>query len=95
MYWLEIVMQCILLFFVVISDLKKCGSHLIEGTTLKFEKATVGRFLRVGARKNISILESLKTCLKNCLWLLLYLSFISPLRTVMAMSVNTNRILDS
>ena len=36
-----------------------------------------------------------ETCLKNCLWLLLYLSFISPLRTVWAMSVNTNRILDS
>lgn len=36
-----------------------------------------------------------ETWLKNCLWLLLYLSFISPLRTVRAMSVNTNRILDS
>ena len=60
MCWLEIVMQCILLFFVVISDLQKNGSHLIEGTTLKFEKATVGRFLRVRARKNISILESLR-----------------------------------
>ena len=49
-YWLEIVMQ----------SWKKCGSHLIEGTTLRFEKATVGRFLSARARKNISILESLR-----------------------------------
>ena len=84
------------------------GENLMVGSTLKFEKITVGLLCRLRARKNISSLESLQRDKKMATTKIsllrkskksqfahYYLSSISPVRIVCSIFVKTSRILDS
>ena len=89
-------MQSILPFFVVIPDLEKNADlTLLRGQLSSLKRQLSAAFWVCVLGRTFQSWRVCETCLKNCLRLLMYLSFISPLRTVWAMSVNTNRILDS
>ena len=74
---------------------KKTDPTLLRGQLSSLKRQLSAAFWGCALGRTFQSWRVCETCLQNCLWLLLYLSFISPIRTVWAMSVNTNRILDS